>query len=192
MIDGKPLPVGGASGDREAKAGRAVGGCASGYKLHAILSPQGELADWQVEPMNVDERAVAAKLIPDAGIGGYLVADANHDSNPLHALCDTLGELHLATPRRYGRTAKGVGHGPQTAGRRRLVERLVHPSGFAQDLLEARGAVERHFANLSNWGGGPGPLPAWVRTLNRVRRWVAAKLALAAVKRQPAERTYVT
>jgi hypothetical protein len=188
MIDGKPLPVGGASGDKQAKAGRAVGGTARGYKLHAILNPQGQIAAWRIAPMNADERTVAAELIREANIQGYLVADANYDSNPLHAICDALGDLQLVTPRRYAKTAQGTGHRRQTDGRKRLLERLDHPtSDFATGLLDARAAIERHFANLTNWGGGLGPLPAWVRTPKRVDRWVRAKLTINAVRRTPHE-----
>jgi hypothetical protein len=183
MIDGKPLPVGGASGDTQAKAGRGAGGLARGYKLHAILNPQGKFAAWRIAPMNVDERTVAAELLQEAGIQGYLVADANYDSNPLHAVCDALADLHLVTPRRRGKTASGTGHRRQTQGRTRLLERLDHPTEFAADLLDVRDAIERHFGNLTNWGGGLGPLPAWVRTLPRVERWVEAKLAVNALKR---------
>src|SRR5687767_11277158 len=35
MIDGKPLPIGGCSKDRQAGYGRAARGKAKGYKLHA-------------------------------------------------------------------------------------------------------------------------------------------------------------
>jgi hypothetical protein len=184
IIDGKPMPVGGGSGDTQAKCGRSVGGRDRGYKLHAILNPQGEIAAWRVAPMNVDERAVAAELLRDVGIRGYLVADANYDSNTLHAICDALGDLQLITPRRYAKTAKGTGHRRQTEGRKRLLDRLGHPtSNFAARLLDDRDAIERHFGNLTNWGGGLGPLPAWVRTLSRVERWVNAKLAINAIRR---------
>ena len=36
VIDGKPLPVGGASQDPEAHCGRGAGRLAKGYKLYAI------------------------------------------------------------------------------------------------------------------------------------------------------------
>jgi hypothetical protein len=183
IIDGKPMPVGGGSGDTQAKCGRAVGGMARGYKLHAILNPQGQMATWRITPMNVDERTVAAELLREGELQGYLIADANYDSNKLHAIADELGDLHLVTPRRYAATAKGTGHRRQTDGRQRLLERLDHPSGYASQLLEDRDAIERHFGNLTNWGGGLGPLPAWVRTLPRVERWVNAKLVLNAFRR---------
>lgn len=183
IIDGKPMPVGGGSGDKQAKCGRAVGGMARGYKLHAILNPQGQIAAWRILPMNADERTVAAELLRECDIQGYLVADANYDSNKLHAIADTLGELHLVTPRRYASTAQGTGHRKQTDGRQRLLKRLDHPSGYAANLLDERDAIERFFGNLTNWGGGLGPLPAWVRTLPRVERWVTAKLVINALRR---------
>jgi Transposase DDE domain len=184
LVDGKPLVVGGASGDRQAACGRAVGGLARGYKLHAIVNPLGQVAACEVTAMNVDERTVAARLIPRAGIGGYLLADGNYDSNRLHAVCDGPGGLQLLTPRRY-RAAAGLGHHRHSAGRRRCVELWSRPGGeYIRGLLRERGRIERTFANLTNWGGGLGPLPAWVRGLKRVDRWVRAKLVLNAAKRQ--------
>lgn len=45
-------------------------------------------------------------------------------------------------------------------------------------MLKDRGGIERNFSTLTCGGGGLGPLPAWVRSLARVRRWVGAKIAL--------------
>lgn len=185
MIDGKPLVIGGASGDREGVCGRAVNGMARGYKLHALLNPQGDIAACEVTAMNIDERVVAERLIRQAGVQGYVLADANYDSNTLHAVCDALGDLQLITPRRFARTAKGTGHRPQAEGRQRCLEAWAAPEPrYIDGLLAERGAIERHFANLTNWGGGLGPLPAWVRTHPRVEAWVAVKLAISAVKRR--------
>jgi hypothetical protein len=184
MVDGKPLVIGGASNDSEGKCGRAANGLARGYKLHAILNVQGELAAFEVTAMNVDERVVAARLIVQASIQGYLVADGNYDSNKLHAICDSLGDLQLITPRRFARTAKSTGHRPQAQGRRRCLDLWAQPEPrFIDGLLKDRDAIERCFANLTNWGGGLGPLPAWVRTQRRVERWVRAKLVINAVRR---------
>ena len=52
-----------------------------------------------------------------------------------------------------------------------------------EDPQKLRLDCERQFGNLVNWGGGLTCLPAWVRTHRRVRRWVQAKLVLAALKR---------
>jgi hypothetical protein len=191
LVDGKPLVIGGSSGDRDGRCGRAVNGMARGYKVHAILNPQGEIAASEVTAMNVDERVVADRLIPAAGVCGYLLADANYDSNKLHAAADRSGNLQLITPRRYAKTATGTGHRVQTAGRRRCLELWAQPAPrYIDGLLAERPRVERHFANWTNWGGGLGPLPAWVRTFPRVDRWVRAKLILNAIKRRNMSRTY--
>jgi hypothetical protein len=181
VIDGKPLPIGGCSKDRQAGYGRAAGGKAKGYKVHAIIGAHG-IAAWRVAPMNKDERVMAARLLRGAGIQGYLVADSNYDSNPLHGLCDRLTELQLITRRRYG-PGYGTGHRRQTAGRLRSMERVESPfPAFADKLLADRSAIERAFDNWVSWGGGLTGLPAWVRTHRRVHRWVQAKLVLAAIK----------
>jgi hypothetical protein len=186
MIDGKPLPIGGCSKDRQSGYGRAAGGKAKGYKLHALVGGGGAVACWRVAPMNKDERAMAGRLVKAAPpeVVGYLLADANFDSNPLHQICDDRGDLQLLTPRRGG-PGKGTGHRKQAAGRLRSIALTEAPfPAFAEQLLKDRDAVERQFGNLTNWGGGLSGLPAWVRTHRRVRRWVQAKLVLAALKRQ--------
>jgi hypothetical protein len=191
MIDGKPLPIGGGSKDRQAGYGKAAGGKAKGYKLHALLNPHGEIAAWRVAPMNKDERAMAGRLVRAAApaVAGYLLGDANYDSNPLHRVCQGRGNLQLVTPRRRGpgtgQRRGGTGHRRQSAGRLRSIALAESPPpAFAEQLCQDRSEVERRFGNLTNGGGGLTCLPAWVRTHRRVRRWVQAKLALTAIKRQ--------
>lgn len=191
MIDGKPLPVGGCSKDRQAGYGRAAGGKAKGYKLHALVAPDGAVAAWRVAPMNKDERAMARRLVRAAPpeVVGYLTADANYDSNPLHAACAARGELQLVTPRRYG-PGRGTGRRKQTAGRLRSIALTEGPfPAFAEGLLKGRAEIERRFGNLTNWGGGLACLPPWVRTHRRVRRWVQAKLVLTKLKGDAIPRT---
>jgi len=191
MIDGKPLPIGGCSKDRQAGYGKAAGAKAKGYKWHALVGPAGALAQWRVAPMNKDERVMAERLVKaaPAEVVGYLVADANFDSNPLHRVCDDRGNLPLVTPRRYG-PGKGTGHRKQTAGRLRCIALTESPfPAFAQGLLKDRAEIERRFGNLGNWGGGLTCLPAWVRTHRRVRRWVQAKLVLTRLKRDAGSTT---
>jgi hypothetical protein len=188
MIDGKPLPIGGCSKDRQAGYGRAAAGKAKGYKLHALVNPGGDVAAWRLAPMNVDERVMAARLLKAAPeqVQGYVVSDSNYDSNPLHALCEArpAGRLQLVNRRRDG-PGHGHGHRKQTAGRLRSQALLENPMpAFGEQLLEDRAQVERYFGGLVSWGGGLTGLPAWVRTHRRVHRWVQAKLVLSALKKQ--------
>jgi hypothetical protein len=191
MIDGKPLPIGGCSKDRQAGYGRAASGMAKGYKLHALVGADGSVAAWRVAPMNKDERVMAERLLKAAApeVVGYVAADSNYDSNRLHQACDDRGDLQLVTPRRGG-PGKGTGHRRQAAGRLRSLAMTQTPFlDFGGQLLVDRAEIERQFGNLTNWGGGLGPLPAWVRTHRRVRRWVQAKLVLTALKRSAQIRT---
>lgn len=191
MIDGKPLPIGGATKDRQAGYGRAAGGKAKGYKVHALVDSQGKIAAWRLAPMNKDERTMAKRLLRATAVQGYVVADANYDSNPLHAVCQARGELQLVTPRRYGKQ-HGLGHRRHSPGRLRSIGLLENPwPRFGARLLRDRNAIERDFGRWTNWGGGLTCLPPWARTHRRVHRWVQAKLVLAALKRQANQRTCV-
>lgn len=183
-IDGKPLPIGGCSKDRQAGYGRAASGKAKGYKLHAIVGADGSLAAWRLAPMNKDERVMAARMLQEAEVQGYIVTDANYDSNPLHKQCDNHGNRQMVTPRRYGKTA-GHGHRKQTAGRLRSKDILENPNPqFGNDLKQQRTDIERYFGNLTSWGGGLTHLPPWIRGHRRVHRWVQAKLLLRHLRNQ--------
>ena len=83
-LDGKALPVRPHSQDREAKFGRGTGRIEKGYKLHVIYGHNGSISAWAVEPMNVDERVVARRLVAEAELQGYVVADAYYDDNDLY------------------------------------------------------------------------------------------------------------
>jgi len=191
MIDGKPLVIGGCSKDRQAGYGKAAASKAKGYKLHAIIAPEGGLAAWRVAPMNKDERVMAKRLLKTAAIQGYVVGDANYDSNYLHEICMARGNCQFVTPRRYGRGVN-VGHRAQSPGRLRSIALLENPQPlFGEQLLQQRSSIERCFGNTTNWGGGLTHLPAWVRTHRRVRLWVQAKLALTALRRAIKTTSYV-
>jgi len=184
IIDGKPLLVNGSSGDRQTGFGRAHRGNARGYKLHLIQGIDGSIAAWRIAPMNKDERVMARRIIRATDIQGYLLADANYDSNPLHEVCAQQGNLQLVAPLRGGRRKCQSRRARMSEGRRRTAELLNNPyPEFSRALMLLRDKIERTFANLTNWGGGLTHLPPWIRTHRRVHRWVQAKLIVNAVKR---------
>lgn len=184
-VDGKPLVIGACTKDRQAGYGRAAGAMARGYKIHAIFSGDFTISGWRVAPMNKDERVMAQRLLRTSPLQGYVLGDANYDSNTLHEVCRTRGCVQLITPRRGSKKrACRLGHRPHSPARLRCIELMEGLSGFGLALYAERFSIERDFAHLSNWGGGLTHLPPWVRTYRRVHRWVQAKLLLTALKRQ--------
>jgi len=184
IVDGKPLPIGPHSHDRQAGFGRAGNAMARGYKLHAIIDTAGSVLAWRVAPMNKDERPMARRMLRGLDHRGYLLADANYDTNTLHRVAGERG-IQLLAPRYPSRQGRGLGHHAHSDHRRRSIELLERsPSPFGRDLLERRVDIERFFGTLVSTPGGLAPLPAWVRTWRRVRNWVAAKLAIMAARRQ--------
>jgi hypothetical protein len=180
IIDGKPLVIGGGSKDRQAGYGRAVGGKAMGYKLHAMVHQGGRVENFRIAPMNVPEQRMAQRLLRDSAADpGYILADGNYDSAQLFALT-ALGESQLVAGRRH--PGAGLGHRRQRPARLRSLALTDSGSAFGQGLVDARDQIERYFGNLSSFDAGLGPLPAWVRTHSRVQRWVTAKLVINAAR----------
>lgn len=91
LLDGKPLPVGGATKDPDARYGRAAGTMAKGYKLHTIWSTRALPETWEVTPLNAGEPVVARRLLLQLSGGGYVLADGNYDSNALFDLAKQQG-----------------------------------------------------------------------------------------------------
>lgn len=179
VIDGKPLVIGGGSKDRQAGYGRAVGGKAKGYKLHAIIDLGGRVVRWLVAPMNSSEQSMAQRLLRRVEHAGYLLADSNYDSNPVFAHAALAGVQQVCARRKPFTSLGRHRHRPQ---RLRSIALTEGPSHFGRALLGLRDGIERFFGNLTSFGAGLGPLPAWVRTHRRVRLWVHAKLILNALR----------
>lgn len=176
-IDGKPLPVAKHSQDRRATIGRGSGGFQKGYKLHAIYAHSNRPIAYRVTPMNVDERVVARQMLQDHDVGeGYLLADANYETNPLYDQTAQIGRV-LVTPRRF-RQAKGLGYSRVHSQHRvAMIQRMQAPSPFIRRLLHTRKGIETRFANLTNFGGGLTHIPPWVRG-RRVEPYVTAKILI--------------
>ncbi len=178
FVDGKPLPVGGNSKDPDARFGRGAGGIAKGYKLHAIWSTRPVPEAWDIQPLDANEKATAAELVEQLASGGYLLGDGNYDASYVYDAAMARG-YQLVAPYRKGKNP-GSGKHYQSPHRLRSIDILN--SDFGKALYKARTAIERSFGHAGSFGGGLGPLPAWVRGLPRVRTWVWAKLLINAVR----------
>jgi hypothetical protein len=186
-VDGKALPVGPVSKDRQATRGKVPGGFAKGYKLHAFVNEHRRIVVWGVTGLHEDEKTVAMELLPHLppmAPGAVVLKDSNYDSAPLHkAAAGAAPEAALVGPLKGQGRVKGDAHHPVTLRqmgpeRRQLLAAWRHCPGLLRLVLRARDAIERVFGVLCCTAGGLGALPPWVRTLDRVRRWVGAKVVL--------------
>jgi hypothetical protein len=175
VVDGKPLPVGGATGDPEARCGRGAGMWAKGYKFFAIWGDRPVPETYRVYPMNTSEDQVAEEMTSELRSGGYLLGDGEFDANSVYDAAGAAG-YQLLAPREDPEA--GLGHHYQSPYRLRGIDLMR--SSFGHDLYHLRGGIERAFADLTSFGGGLAPLPAWVRHENRVWMWVSAKLLINA------------
>lgn len=176
-VDGKPLLVGGCSHDPDANYGRAAGHFAHGYKLHAIWGQRPLPEAWEVTRLSEHEVTVAERLAGQLTGGGYVTGDGNYDASRLFDRFAERGYQLVAAQRKAN---PGTGHHAQSAARLRGIELWQCP--FGQAVYRGRVGIEGAFGNATSFAGGLGPLPAWVRRLGRVRRWVWAKLVINAAR----------
>ena len=190
-LDGKALPVSPVSKDKEATRGKVPGGFAKGYKLHAYVTEDQRIVAWSLMPLNTAEQSVAMELFAAlrnphgatrATLSPLSLADSNYDSADLHRAVAAGGGSLLTPLKGQGRIKNGRHH-PVTLrqmgpARREAVALWKGHPDLCQYVLDQRDDIERVFSALTCYGGGLGPLPAWVRTLPRVRRWVGAKISL--------------
>lgn len=188
LIDSRPLLVGNASGDTDARSGRAVNRMGRGYRL-CVLASGGVVRAWTLGSLNVNDQVLAAELMPKleepwAGGWGYVVADNGFDSNRLCAQAAQYNHLWLAPPRQANRGVRDRKR--NTPQRLRALDhsdsplqRLNIPT-FGQKLMHCRKQIEALFGHSTLLGLGP--LPPWVRTMRRVRRHVACQLLLLTLR----------
>jgi hypothetical protein len=175
VIDAKPLPVGGASGDPEARCGRGAGMWARGYKLYTVWGGRPVPETYRVYPMNVSENKVAEEMMPELTHGGYLLGDGEYDAKGVFEAAGAAGYQLLAPREDPG---AGVGHVPQSPFRLRCIDLMRSPFGRA--VYRLRRSIERSYGNLCSFGGGLASLPTWVRHQDRVWLWTTAKLLINA------------
>lgn len=177
IIDAKPLPVGGYSKDPDARWGRAAGGSWKGYKFFAIWGATAVPRAWEIAAMSVSEKRVARKLIPQLRGCGRLLGDSQYDVSYLYDLAAKRGYQLLAPRERPGTS---LGHHYQSPHRIYAIHVMEGPQG--KGILQQRNSIERTFGNWTSFGGGLGPLPAWVRRPHRVQLWTHAKILVNAVR----------
>jgi hypothetical protein len=184
-LDSKPLVVGGASKDRDARAGRAVRGTARGYRLHAVVDAASGMVDaWRLAAMADNDKLVARRLLPEAvaacATAGvpvlYVAADDGYGANDLYELPASAAARApppVVAARREA--AKAPGHRKQSPRRLRSValacaydrphnplNRPGVPPSSGEQLLADRGGIGRRFGTTGNLGGGLGrPGAAW-------------------------------
>ena len=165
MIDARPLCVGGASRDPDAKSGRAVGHFARGYRLFAVLDAAGLVRAWEVQGMNRAEPTVAKWLYRRVPAPmRRIVGDGVYDSMPLHTVASQQGLRHYS-PIRQNKVGRR-----QQPRRKQLLK--LWSTNIGCKYLKQRDAVERSFGHMNNIACGFKGLPSWVRRQSRVERWL--------------------
>ena len=175
FLDGKPLAISFCSRDPDARVGWATKRFAKGYKLHAWATGDGRIPRYEVRPMNAGEAKVARSFAESIS-SGLVLADANYDSKHLYQALGRHGAQLLTPLKRIA-----VNPGPlrrMGPHRRFAIELHTWSAEMYRAILDRRDQVERIFAALTCFGGGLTTLPPWVRRLDRVTRWVTAKMAI--------------
>lgn len=177
FIDGKALAIGECTTDPDARSGVVTTGrFRRGYKLHARAGSSGIIEQYRVTALNAGEARVARKLVGSTPRGGVVLADANYDARKLYAAIERRGAWFLTPLKGEARSPSTLRRMPES--RRQAVRVWKRQKRLAARAMSVRARIERTFAHLCGFGGGLGPLPAWVRRLHRVRLWVDAKIAI--------------
>lgn len=185
-IDGKALVVSPVSKDRDAKRGKISGAFARGYKLYAAVNANRRIVIWSVMGLNEDEKTIARHVLlpnlPPLSNDALVMADSHYDSAPLHEeVSEPLG-VWLMHPLRGQDRATGQFRARKLRqmpwSRRQLVRLWENHAELMRFIYKARQEIERVFGVLTCTAGGLASLPAWVRHLDRVRRWVGVKIIL--------------
>ena len=174
-LDGKAMLVSPVSKDKDARRGKVSGGFAKGYKLHVWATEDGRIPLWSVTPLNTGECPVAQQLclrMPMLADDSLVMADGNYDSRHVYKSIASRNGRLLAPP-------KGMAEHPVTlrqmgAVRREALQVWRDSEPLAKLLLRSRIAVENIFSRICELSR----LPAWVRGLPRVTRWVGGVLIL--------------
>lgn len=176
FFDGKPMVVSEYSKDPDAKIGYADGRMRRGYKLHGFVTRDGWIAGFAIHSLNVGEPNTARSLVNAIIPGTLVLADGNYDSGPLYQAVADRRSMLLTRLRNKSRSEKQMKQ--MCPARQAAVILWEDYAQVCEETMKTRDEVERIFGALTCFGGGLAPLPAWVRRLPRVRRWVTAKIII--------------
>lgn len=176
FLDGKALVINDYSTDPDARNGIASGKFHFGYKLHARASSSGFLVEYRLLALNEGEQSTARSLLTRLPPGSVVLADSNYDSRFLYE--EVRGRGGRLLTRLKGRSRRRSNLRRMGPARREAIAAWRARPALCERAMHRRDAIERNFAHLTSFGGGLGPLPAWVRRLSRVRLWVDAKVAI--------------
>lgn len=179
IFDGQALCVGGVSQDRDARVGHIPGGMGRGYKLHAMVTSDGNIPVFSVMPLNTHEMPVARQMLAvfAQDLHGTLVmADGNYDAHVLHKQVARRGGFLITRLR--GRAKHPVTRRQMGRSRRLLIDLWERCPKLMKQVYRHRQQIERRFGNLACTPGLLSSLPKFVRGLPRVRRFVGAKICL--------------
>ena len=98
------------------------------------------------------------EMIPELHGGGYLLGDGEYDANPVFDAAGAAG-YQLLAPREHPEA--GLGHRYQSPYRLRCIELMA--TDFGRGVYACGGGSSGPSGNLTSFGGGLAPLPAWVR-----------------------------
>jgi hypothetical protein len=184
-IDGRALCVSPVSQDRDARSGHIAGGMGKGYKLHAVVSADQKIPVFTVIPLNRHEMPIARRMLDCSPSlvthGTRVLADGNYDAHVLHKDIARRGGWLITRPR--GRARHPVTRRQMGSSRRQLIDLWDQAPQLMELVYRERLRIERVFGNLTSTPGLLGPLPAFVRGLPRVRRWVGTKICLYHARR---------
>jgi len=181
IVDGKALTINPVTRDPDARWGHTFGKrLGIGYKLHAYVTEDQRILCWCVRPLNEYEATIATLMLdhlPPASDRTLILGDGNYDTHDFYKAVSHHGARLLTglrrEPAKHPVTLRQMGK-----DRREALRLHEQKKSLVRMTMRTRPVIERTFANTTNYGGGLGPLPAFVRRLPRVRRWVGVKISL--------------
>jgi hypothetical protein len=141
-----------------------------------LATDDGRIREFRVTAMRNSEAAVSLPMVRVIPRKVVVLADGAYDNRYLYRAVQQRGShllTHLRGHSQNPSRLRGMGH-----ARREALEAWRNHVSLCRQAMARRKQIERIFGSLCSYGGGLAPLPAWVRRLKRVRRWVTAKLII--------------